>query len=88
MRGDTKIVVNIKPDWVQSDVAKTLCGIPKPTLLRIAGDGKVRSRRCDDDAGRCNDHTTRVYKYQDILDWLDNEAIDPVKGAAAGQAVA
>jgi hypothetical protein len=88
MRGEAKLVVEIKPDWVQADVAKTLCGVPKPTLMRIAGEGKVRSRRCDDDPSRCNERTTRVYRYQDILDWMDNEAIDPVKAAASGQAVA
>lgn len=79
MSNQATVVINIKPDWVQSDLAKTLCGIPKPTLMRITAEGKVRSRRCDDDTTRCNDRTTRVYRYQDILDWLDSEAIDPVK---------
>ncbi len=70
------IVVNIKPDWVQAALAKTLCGIPKPTLIRISAEGKVRSKRVDDRMECCTGQTTRVYRYADILEWIDKECID------------
>jgi hypothetical protein len=78
MKIEGKIVVEVRPDYVQAEVAKILCGIPKPTLMRICAEGKVRSRRLDDDAARCNERTTRVYKYADILEWIEKTAIDPV----------
>ena len=77
MKIEGKIVVEFKPDYVQAEVAKALCGIPKPTLMRICAEGKVRSRRLDDDTARCNERTTRVYKYADILEWIETTAIDP-----------
>lgn len=70
------IVVNIKPDWVQAAVAKTLCGIPKPTLMRISAEGKVRSKRVEDQIENCSARTTRVYRYADILEWIDKDCID------------
>jgi hypothetical protein len=78
MKIEGKIVVEFKPDYVQAEVAKALCGIPKPTLMRICAEGKVRSRRLDDDKARCNERTTRVYRYSDILEWIETTAIDPV----------
>ena len=73
---EAKIVVEMPPDWVQAGLAKTLCGIPKPTLMRIAAEGKVRSRRMDDRLDNCTPQTTRVYKYSDILEWIDKDCID------------
>ena len=70
------IIINIKPDWVQAGLAKTLCGIPKPTLMRIAADGKVRSKRAEDRIENCTPQTTRVYRYADILEWLEKDCID------------
>jgi hypothetical protein len=70
------IIINIKPDWVQAGLAKTLCGIPKPTLMRIAAEGKVRSKRAEDRMENCTTTTTRVYRYADILEWLEKDCID------------
>lgn len=75
---EVRLVVDIRPDYVQAELAKTLTGIPKPTLMRLAADGKVRSRRLDDDPLRMTDQTTRVYRYQDIIEWIEKDAIDPV----------
>jgi hypothetical protein len=76
---EIKFILECKPDYVQAQVAKVLCGIPKPTLMRLAAEGKVRSRRLDDDPLRMTDQTTRVYRYQDIIEWIENQAIDPNK---------
>lgn len=73
---EPKIVVEMAPDWVQAALAKTLCGIPKPTLMRISAEGKVRSKRLDDRMESCNGKTTRVYRYADILEWIDRDCID------------
>ena len=79
---EIKFVLECKPDYVQAETAKVLCGIPKPTLIRIASEGKVRSRRLDDDPLRMTDKTTRVYRYQDIIEWIEKDAIDPVAAKA------
>ena len=83
MSGDIRYVLEVKPDWVQAAVAKALTGIPKPTLMRLAGEGKIRSRRMEDDAAKATDNMVRVFKYADILEWIEKDAVDPVKLAAA-----
>jgi hypothetical protein len=75
-----KIVVTFEPVWAQADVIKAIYGVPKPTLLRLAGDGKIRSRRMADAGEIVDQRTTRVYRCADVAEWLDKEALDPAAG--------
>jgi hypothetical protein len=80
--GNAKIVLQCEPVWAQADVIKVLYGMPKPTLVRLACEGKIRSRKLDDRQEECGERTTRVYRCSDVTEWIDREAIDPVKLAA------
>ena len=89
MSGDIRYVLELKPEWVQAAVAKAMTGIPKPTLMRLAAEGKIRSRRMEDDAAKATDNMVRVFKYSDLLEWIETQAVDPVKLATdAGQGAA
>jgi hypothetical protein len=82
-----KIVVTCEPVWAQAEVVKVLYGLPKPTLMRLASEGKIRSRRLDDRKDECGDRTTRVYRCSDVTEWIEKEAVDP-ESAKQSQEVA
>lgn len=83
-----KIVIQCEPIWAQAETVKVLYGLPKPTLLRLAGEGKIRSRKLEDVKANCAGTTTRVYRCSDISEWIDREAIDPIRESATETAVA
>lgn len=81
--GNAKIVLNCEPVWAQSDVIKVLYGMPKPTLTRLAAEGKIRSRKLEDRRDSVDIRTARVYRCSDVTEWIMNDAIDPVTSGEA-----
>ena len=72
-----KIELKCEPVWAQADVIKVLYGLPKPTLIRLACEGKVRSRKLEDVQENCAERTTRVFRCSDVAEWIEKEAINP-----------
>lgn len=69
------IVFQAVPDWARIDVVLAHTGVPDNMIRRLYNEGHVRARKMD--AKKTN--SACVYKMQDVLDWLENEAAHPEK---------
>ncbi len=73
------IVVQVMPVWGRIGAVEALTGCPENVLRRLANEGLVRARKMSD-----SDNSACVYRVQDVLDWLEDEAPKPQKYRVAG----
>lgn len=67
-------VVNVMPVWARIDTITALTGVPDNTVRRLYNSDKVRAKKCGDTI-----NSACVFRVQDVLDWLDEEAVKPEK---------
>lgn len=67
-------VVSVMPVWARIDTITALTGVPDNTVRRLYNTDKVRAKKCGDTI-----NSACVFRVQDVLDWLDEEATKPEK---------
>ena len=67
-------VVSVMPVWARIDTITALTGVPDNTVRRLYNTDKVRAKKCGDTI-----NSACVFRVQDVLDWLDEEAVKPEK---------
>jgi hypothetical protein len=77
MSGEQPIIVVCKAIYAQAWKIKELYGVPKPTLVKAASEGKIKSRKLEDNPSLVTDRTTRVYCCNDVEAWIENDCVDP-----------
>jgi hypothetical protein len=70
MSDSVTVQVTCVPVWAQQGVVKALTGVPDNVLRRLSNEGRVRAKKMD--AAKANSAT--VFRVQDVLDWLEEEA--------------
>lgn len=75
------VVVNVAPIWARLETCMALSGLPDNVVRGLYNDGKIRARKVDPKKR----NSACVYRLQDILDWLDEDAASPDKFALPAQ---
>lgn len=69
------IIVNVMPVWARMSVCTALTGIPDNRIRALYNAGKVRAKKIEPE----EPNSACVFRVQDCLDWLEEEAKNPKK---------
>ena len=69
------IIINVMPVWARISVCTALTGIPDNRIRALYNCGKVRAKKIEPE----EPNSACVFRVQDCLDWLDEEAKNPKK---------
>lgn len=75
------VVVNVLPVWARLETCMALSGLPDNVIRGLYNSEKIRARKVDPKKA----NSACVYRVQDVLDWLDEEAASPDKFALPAQ---
>lgn len=73
----TPAIVNVMPVWARLEICMSLSGLPDNVIRGLYNAEKIRARKVDPEKR----NSACVYRVQDILDWVEEEAASPEKFA-------
>lgn len=71
-RKGTETVVTALPVWGRIQIVEALTGLPDGRIRELVNDGLVRARKSG-----LEKRSACVFRVQDVLDWLENDAVKP-----------